>query len=204
MQVHHSSIANLLSRLGFTYLKKSLATAERRRAKVRRQRTDWFKHRLPTIAALPDRVVFIDETAMKTNLTRLRGTAKRGRCLKMDAPFGSWGTQTLIAGLTSDALIAPWVIKGAMDGSAFCRLHPRSPYQGDSARHCRNTRQSGNTPHQGSRTGLARSWLLVPLPATILSGLKSNRASLLETESAPPPHQSEDIHQRLPSHRLNL
>ena len=37
----------------------------------------------------------------------------------MDAPFGSWGTQTLIAGLTADALIAPWVINGAMDGPAF-------------------------------------------------------------------------------------
>ncbi len=37
----------------------------------------------------------------------------------MDAPFGSRGTQTLIAGLTQDALIAPWVIKGAMDGPAF-------------------------------------------------------------------------------------
>ena len=37
----------------------------------------------------------------------------------MDAPFGSWGTQTLIAGLTQDARIAPWVIKGAMDGPAF-------------------------------------------------------------------------------------
>ncbi len=37
----------------------------------------------------------------------------------MNAPFGSWGTQTLIAGLTPDALIAPWCIKGAMDGPAF-------------------------------------------------------------------------------------
>ena len=37
----------------------------------------------------------------------------------MDAPFGAWGTQTFIAGLTQDALIAPWVIKGAMDGPAF-------------------------------------------------------------------------------------
>jgi len=37
----------------------------------------------------------------------------------MDAPFGSWGTQTLIAGLTHEALIAPWGIKGAMDGPAF-------------------------------------------------------------------------------------
>lgn len=68
---------------------------------------------------MPERVVFIDETAVKTNLTRLRGRAKRGERLIMDAPFGSWGTQTLIAGLTQDALIAPWVIKGAMDGPAF-------------------------------------------------------------------------------------
>ena len=30
-----------------------------------------------------------------------------------------WGTQTFIAGLGSDGLIAPWVIKGAMDGPAF-------------------------------------------------------------------------------------
>jgi len=29
---------------------------------------DWFKHRLSTIAALPERVVFIDKTAVKTNL----------------------------------------------------------------------------------------------------------------------------------------
>ncbi len=63
--------------------------------------------------------MFIDETAVKTNLTRLRGRAKRGERLTMDAPLGSWGTQTLIAGLAQDALIAPWVIKGAMDGPAF-------------------------------------------------------------------------------------
>ena len=93
--------------------------SERRRARVRKARTEWFKHRLPAIAAQPERVVFLDETAVKTNLTRLRGRAKRGERLIMDAPFGSWGTQTLIAGLTHNALIAPWVIKGAMDGPAF-------------------------------------------------------------------------------------
>ena len=93
--------------------------AERRRTKVRRQRDDWFKHRLPAVSAQPERVVFIDETSVKTNLTRLRGWAPRGNRLVMDAPFGSWGTQTFIAGLTADAMIAPWVIKGAMDGPAF-------------------------------------------------------------------------------------
>ena len=99
--------------------KKSLAATERRRAKVGQQRADWFRHRRPASAALPDRAVFIDETAVKTNLTRLRGRARRGARLTRDAPLGSWGTQTLIAGLTQDALIAPWVIEGAMDGPAF-------------------------------------------------------------------------------------
>lgn len=63
--------------------------------------------------------MFIDETSVKTNLTRLRGWAPKGERLIMDAPFGVWGTQTLIAGLTHNALIAPWVIKGAMNGEAF-------------------------------------------------------------------------------------
>ena len=71
---------------------------------------------MPAVSTKPSRVVFIDETSVKTNLTRQRGWSPRGERF---APFGSWGTQTFIAGLTSDALIAPWVIKGAMDGEAF-------------------------------------------------------------------------------------
>lgn len=80
---------------------------------------DWLKHRIPAIAQNPQRVVCIDETNVKTNLTRLRGWAPCGQRLEMHAPFGSWSTQTLIAGLSQTAFIAPWVIKGAMDGPAF-------------------------------------------------------------------------------------
>ena len=69
--------------------------------------------------AHPDRLVFIDETSVKTNLTRLRGRSLCGKRLEMTAPFGAWGTQTFIAGLTHDSLIAPWVIKGTMNGEAF-------------------------------------------------------------------------------------
>ena len=50
-----------------------------------------------------------------------RSSAGHGRALRlvMDTPFGSWGTQTFIAGLSAEAMIAPWIIKGAMDGPAF-------------------------------------------------------------------------------------
>jgi len=99
--------------------KKSQVTTEQRRAKVRKQREDGFKHRVPAVSARPERVVFIDETSVKTNLTRQRGWAPRGQRLVMDAPFGAWGTQTFIAGLGADSMIAPWVIKGAMNGAAF-------------------------------------------------------------------------------------
>lgn len=52
-------------------------------------------------------------------MTRLRGRARRGQRLKAAAPFGRWQTQTFIAGLTADALIAPWILPGAMNGEAF-------------------------------------------------------------------------------------
>jgi transposase len=68
---------------------------------------------------MPERLVFIDETAVKTNLTRLRGRAPVGQRLVGAAPFGRWHTQTFIAGLAHDGLIAPWVIEGAMNGPAF-------------------------------------------------------------------------------------
>jgi hypothetical protein len=78
---------------------------------------------MPAMQAHPDRIVFIDETSVKTNLTRLRGRSLLGKRLEMDAPFGAWGTQTFIAGLTHDSLIAPWVIKGAplMHVNMHCR-----------------------------------------------------------------------------------
>ena len=52
-------------------------------------------------------------------MTGLRGRSKCGTRLNASAPFGAWGPQTFITALTHDQLIAPWVIKGAMDGAAF-------------------------------------------------------------------------------------
>ena len=52
-------------------------------------------------------------------MTRLRGRSPVGARLFGTAPFGKWQTQTFIAGLTCADLIAPWVIKVAMDRTAF-------------------------------------------------------------------------------------
>lgn len=67
----------------------------------------------------PGRLVFVDETSVKTNMCRQRGRSPCGERLKADAPFGKWHTQTFIAGLRCGGLVAPWVVNGAIDGEAF-------------------------------------------------------------------------------------
>src|SRR3546814_12514332 len=67
----------------------------------------------------PERLVFVDETSVKTNMTPLRGRSLRGARLLADAPFGKWRTQTFIAGLRQDGIVAPWTIEGEMDSAAF-------------------------------------------------------------------------------------
>lgn len=85
--------------------------AERRRV--------WIERRQPLMRLDPGRLVFIDETAVATNLTRLRGRSLLGERLKGTVPFGRWTTQTFIAGLRCNGLVAPWIIDGAIDRAAF-------------------------------------------------------------------------------------
>ena len=100
-------------------IKKTLLASEKERADVKAERDDWHRHRLPAMRGAPGRLVFIDETSVKTNLTPTRGRSRKGERLLADAPFGKWNTQTFIAGLRCNELVAPWVIDGAIDGEAF-------------------------------------------------------------------------------------
>lgn len=116
--VDPSNISKLLCACGFTY-KKTLLASEQERSDVRAERIEWRCWRQPRMRAEPGRLVFVDETSVKTNMCRLRGRSARGERLKGQAPFGKWHTQTFIAGLRCDRLVAPWVVNGAMDGEAF-------------------------------------------------------------------------------------
>lgn len=66
-----------------------------------------------------ERLSFIDETSVKTNMIKTTGWAPRGERLIDRAPFGHWSTQTFIAALRHDRLDAPWVIDGAMNREMF-------------------------------------------------------------------------------------
>jgi transposase len=93
-----------------------LRAAERKRADVARARRRWIREQ----GFLdPAHLVFIDETAVTTNMLRLNGWNPRGERLVSDAPMGHWDTVTFIAGLRQTGVVAPMLIKGAMNGEAF-------------------------------------------------------------------------------------
>ena len=67
----------------------------------------------------PTRLVFIDETWAKTNMTRLRGWAPRGHRLLAKVPQGHWRTLTFLAALRCDRIEAPCVLDGPINGQSF-------------------------------------------------------------------------------------
>jgi hypothetical protein len=67
------------------FQKKSLFASEQDRPDVARKRQRW-KARQASID--PSRLVFIDETWIKTNMTLLRGWGPKGRRLVAKAPHG--------------------------------------------------------------------------------------------------------------------
>ncbi len=68
----------------------------------------------------PKRLIFIDETWVKTNMTRTCGWAARGSRLVAHVPHGHWKTLTFLAGLRHDRIVAPFVLDGPINGPRHC------------------------------------------------------------------------------------
>jgi len=67
----------------------------------------------------PRRLVFIDETWIKTNMAPLRGWGPRGKRLRGFVPHGHWRTLTFLGALRCDRLTAPCVFDGPINGQCF-------------------------------------------------------------------------------------
>ena len=100
-------------------IKKTLLASEILRPDVAERRRVWVETFQPDMANMLERLVFIDETSLKTNLVKTTGWAPVGKRLVDHAPFGHWHTQTFIAGLGCDGMIAPWVLDGPMNRASF-------------------------------------------------------------------------------------
>jgi transposase len=96
--------------------KKSIRASEQTRADIAAARDAWTRLQRQLT---PERLVFLDETWTKTNMTPLWGRSRRGERLLGRAPFGHWKTSTFLAGLRHDRIVAPLVLNGAINGRSF-------------------------------------------------------------------------------------
>jgi transposase len=83
---------------------------------VARRRQRWKLHQGKLD---PARLVFIDETWAKTNMTRTHGRCARGQRLVAKVPHGRWRTLTFLAALRADRLEAPCVLDGPINARSF-------------------------------------------------------------------------------------
>lgn len=66
-----------------------------------------------------DRLVFVDESGAKTNMTRLHGRALRGARLLDHTPHGHWCTTTMIGSIRLDGTSACLAVDGSTDRDVF-------------------------------------------------------------------------------------
>jgi transposase len=96
--------------------KKSLHASEQERPDVKAQREAW-RERVAEVD--PHRLVFLDESGAKTNMTRLYGRIIGGARIVDSAPAGHWCTTTMLSGLRLDGSTASMVVEGATDREVF-------------------------------------------------------------------------------------
>jgi transposase len=116
VEVSQSGISRFLHHINLTFKKKSVHAAEQDRPDVAAARKALRKEQLTLD---PKQLVFIDETAATTKMTRLYGRAPQGKRLVDKVPHGHWKTTTFICGLRYDGVTAPFVLDGPMDGPHF-------------------------------------------------------------------------------------
>jgi transposase len=103
-------------RIGAVSKKKTLIASEQDRPDVAEKRIQW---RASQDQIDPDKVVFIDETWAKTNMTRRYGRAPVGTRLVEKNPFGRWETTTFLGALRAEGFVAPLTIDGGINGQLF-------------------------------------------------------------------------------------
>jgi len=115
VKVSHNAVWLFLRREGLGF-KKTLFALEQARADIARRRQRW---RSWQGGLDPRKLVFIDETWIKTNMAPLRGWGPKGQRLRGFAPHGHWRTLTFLGALRLDCLAAPCVFDGPINGQCF-------------------------------------------------------------------------------------
>jgi transposase len=96
--------------------KKTLRASEQEREDVAHKREQWREFQAQVE---PCRLVFLDESGVKTNMTRLYGRFRQGKRCHDKAPDGRWATVTMLSSIRLDGETASLMFEGAVDRIMF-------------------------------------------------------------------------------------
>jgi len=83
-------------------------------------RADWQTDEAAGIGGIaPERLVFLDESAVLTNLARRYGRSPCGQRAYAQVPFGTWKRLSVLSALDSEGFLATMSIQAATDGDTF-------------------------------------------------------------------------------------
>lgn len=99
-----------------TDIKKTLKASEQDREDVKKKREEWklFQKKVSC-----HKLIFIDETGAKTNMTRKYGRAKNGQRCYDHAPDGRWERTTILSAIRVTGDTCSVVFDGALDGKMY-------------------------------------------------------------------------------------
>jgi transposase len=98
------------------WLKKTLKASEQEREDIVQARREWREFQR---VVDPSRLVFLDETGAKTNMTRRYGRSLKGMRCYDSAPNGHWESVTILSSLRLDGSTESIVFDGAVDREMF-------------------------------------------------------------------------------------
>lgn len=67
----------------------------------------------------PQRLVFLDECGVLTNMGRLYGRSPRGQRARANIPFGRWKRLSVLGAIAVEGFIAAMSVEAATDGAIF-------------------------------------------------------------------------------------
>jgi len=110
-----AALHKIIDKMGYVY-KKTLKASEQEREDIAKSRAEWRKFQA---AVEGHRLVFLDESGLKTNMTRLYGRALGGKRCMDSAPCGNWQTMTILSSIRLDGTTESLVFEGAVDRKMF-------------------------------------------------------------------------------------
>lgn len=110
-----AAIHRMLIKMGFKY-KKTLKASEQNREDVQIKRKKWREFQ-KTVNS--QKLVFLDATGAKTNMTRLYGRARKGRRCFDHTPDGRWERTTILSAVRINGKTCSVVFDGSLDREMF-------------------------------------------------------------------------------------